>query len=185
MVMNEFLVSKNMAEQVALASDTRDKLLSECTGLSELVNWLDGINRRPGLDELESRLNSIEVKIPALKNCIEYAKEGYRRNLIKKNDFYELVAVCWLPGQLTPIHDHVGSDCAFKIIAGVSTETIYNLNDKGLAYQIDVKEYLPGDICAAAEPYIHRVSNNSNNELINLHVYTPPLHSYNTYEPAN
>ena len=175
----------NMVEQVALASETRDKLLSECDGISRLVEWLDTINRRPGLDELEQKLNFIEVNISALKNCIGYAEEGYQRNVIKKTDFYELVAICWTPGQLTPIHDHVGSDCAFKIIDGVSTETTYNLNNEGLAFPISVREYQPGEICASDEPDIHRVSNNSNKELINLHVYTPPLHAYNLHEPEN
>ena len=175
----------NMVEQVALASETRDKLLSECDGISRLIEWLDTINRRPGLDELEQKLSSIEVNISALKNCIGYAEEGYQRIVIKKTDFYELVAICWTPGQLTPIHDHVGSDCAFKIIDGVSTETTYNLNNEGLAFPISVREYQPGEICASDEPDIHRVSNNSNKELINLHVYTPPLHAYNLHESEN
>jgi|TARA_B100001996_G_scaffold21762_1_gene17349 cysteine dioxygenase len=174
-----------MVEQVALTSETRDILLSECSGISLLVKWLDEIDRRPGLDELEKKLNSIEVNIPALRDCIGYAKTGYQRNVIKKNEFYELVAICWTPDQSTPIHDHVGSDCAFKIIDGISTETTYNLNDMGLAYPIGNREYHAGEICAAAEPDIHRISNNSNNELINLHVYTPPLHAYNVYKPAN
>ena len=120
-----------------------------------------------------------------MKDCIGYAEDGYQRNVIKKTEFYELVAICWTPGQLTPIHDHVGSDCAFKIIDGVSTETTFNLNDKGLAYPTSVRKYHRGEICASDEPDIHRVTNNSHNELINLHVYTPPLHAYNTYEPAN
>ena len=117
-----------MVEQVALDSTARDRLLSECDGISNLVDWLDSIDRRPGLDELDSKLISTEVNIPALKNCIGYAEDGYRRNVIKKTEHYELVAICWNPGQLTPIHDHVGSDCAFKIIAGISTETTYELN---------------------------------------------------------
>jgi cysteine dioxygenase len=173
-----------VVEQVALENVVREKLLSECTGLSKLVDWLDTIDRRPGLEELDYKLTSIDVNIPALKQCIGYAEDGYQRNVIKKTEHYELVAICWNPGQLTPIHDHVGSDCAFKIIDGISTETTYELNDEGLAYPVGVRDYLAGEICAADEPDIHRVSNNSDSELINLHVYTPPLHAYNVYKSA-
>tara|TARA_B100001079_G_scaffold271360_1_gene288532 strand:- start:1852 stop:2394 length:543 start_codon:yes stop_codon:yes gene_type:complete len=173
-----------VAKQVVMHSGARNRLLCECSGISELVIWLDSLDRRPGLDELESKLISMEVNIPVLKECIGYAEDGYQRNVIKKTEHYELVAICWTAGQLTPIHDHVGSDCAFKIIDGVSTETTYQLNDQGLAYPVGVREYLPGEICAADEPDIHRISNNSDNELINLHVYTPPLHAYNVYKPA-
>ena len=101
-----------MVEQVALDPKVRNRLLSECEGISNLVDWLDSIERRPGLAELDSKLISTEVNIPALKNCIGYAEDGYQRNVIKKTEHYELVAICWTPGQLTPIHDHVGSDCA-------------------------------------------------------------------------
>ena len=97
-----------MVEQVALNSGTRENLLSECEGLSSLIEWLDTIQRRPGIKELGQKLESIEVNIPALKDCIGYAEDGYQRNVIKRTEFYELVAICWTPGQLTPIHDHVG-----------------------------------------------------------------------------
>ena len=83
MVINNYLLSENMVEQVALATETRDELLSECDGISQLVEWLDTIYRRPGLGELEQKLNSIQVNISALKNCIGYAKDGYQRNVIK------------------------------------------------------------------------------------------------------
>ncbi|MCH2267834.1 MAG: hypothetical protein DSY41_04565 [Candidatus Poseidoniales archaeon] len=173
-----------MVTQVALESEVRNELLSECSGLSGLVEWLDSIDRRPGLDELDQRLRSTQVNLPALKECIGYADVGYQRNVIKRSEFYELVVICWIPGQETPIHDHVGSDCAFLIVDGVSTETIYETNEEGLAHPINVKRYQPGDVCAAEEPDIHRVSNNTDSELVNLHIYSPPLDAYNIYAPA-
>ena len=174
-----------MVVQVALDPDVRETLLTECTGLSGLVNWLDTIDRRPGLAELDEHLSGLEINVAALKDCIGYADDGYQRNLIKKTEFYELVAICWTPGQDTPIHDHVGSDCAFLIAEGVSTETIYELNDEGLAVPTEVRTYQVGEVCAAEEPDIHRVSNDTNGQLINVHVYTPPLHAYNIYMPAS
>ncbi len=173
-----------MVTQVAIDPEVRDNLLSECPGLSGLVCWLDSINRRPGLDELDGQLTEIEVNLEALRACIGYADDGYQRNVIKKSEHYELVAICWTPGQQTPIHDHVGSDCAFLIVDGVSTETIYEADEEGRARPINIRHYQPGEVCAAEEPDIHRVSNDSESELVNLHVYTPPLHAYNIYAPA-
>ncbi len=177
--------SPPMVVQVELDPEARNNLLSECSGLTGLVDWLDTINRRPGLPELDIQLKGMELNLDALRECIGYADDGYQRNVIKKTEFYELVAICWTPGQDTPIHDHVGSDCAFLIADGVSTETIYQLNDEGLAYPVEVRTYQPGEVCAAEEPDIHRVSNDSNSQLINVHVYTPPLHAYSLYEAAS
>ena len=177
-------VSRDVVTQVAIDPEVRDNLLSECSGLSGLVDWLDSINRRPGLKELDNHLSNLEVNLAALKGCIGYADDGYQRNVIKKSEHYELVAICWTPGQDTPIHDHVGSDCAFLIVDGVSTETIYETDDQGLARPINTRHYQPGEVCAAEEPDIHRVSNDTDSELVNLHVYTPPLHAYKIYAPA-
>ena len=93
------------------------------------------------------------------------------------------MAICWTPGQETPIHDHVGSDCAFLILSGVSTETVYKTDDEGLAFSVSSRRYEPGEVCAADEPDIHRVSNEEQSKLINLHVYTPPLSGFNIYAP--
>ena len=184
MVNNPNHPSPIMVVQVELDSEARNNLLSLCSGLSDLVDWLDTIDRRPGLSELDGHLKGMDINLDVLRDCIGYADDGYQRNVIKKTEFYELVAICWTPGQNTPIHDHVGSDCAFLIADGVSTETIYQLNDEGLAYPVEVRTYQPGEVCAAEEPDIHRVSNDSNSQLINVHVYTPPLHAYNLYESA-
>ena len=167
--------------QALLTEGSRATLLSQCDGLRKLTAWLDGLDRRPGLDELDSRLSSLEINVGALEECIGYTEDDYQRNVIKKNEHYELVAICWKPGQDTPIHDHVGSDCAFLIASGISTETVYEIDQDGLAYPVSDRRYLPGEVCAAAEPDIHRVSNEESTNLINLHVYTPPLSGFKIY----
>ena len=173
-----------MVTQAPLSEQARSTLLSQCESLKGLTEWLDGIDRRPGLEELDARLSSLEVNVDALEDCIGYSEDGYQRNVIKKNEHYELVAICWTPGQDTPIHDHTGSDCAFLIVSGVSTETVYETNEEGLAYPVSDRRYVPGEVCAAEEPDIHRVSNNERTNLINLHVYTPPLSEFKIYAPA-
>ena len=178
------LIGIDVVTQAPLPHEARTELLSQCQGIRGLVDWLDGINRRPGLDELDSRLSGLEINMDALEQCIGYSNDGYQRNVIKKNEYYELVAICWTPGQDTPIHDHVGSDCAFLIVSGVSTETVYKTNGDGLAAPVSTRRYQPGEVCAADEPDIHRVSNDEDTNLINLHVYTPPLSGFNFYSPV-
>ena len=176
--------ARDVVTHTLLTEEVRSTLLSQCDGLRDLTSWLDGLDRRPGLDELDSRLSSLELNVGALEDCIGYSEDGYQRNVIKKNEHYELVAICWNPGQDTPIHNHIGSDCAFLIASGVTTETIYEINQKGLAYPVSDRRYLPGEVCAAAEPDIHRVSNKESTNLINLHVYTPPLSEFQIYTPV-
>ena len=173
------LIGIDVVTQAPLPEEARTELLSQCQGIRGLVDWLDGIDRRPGLDELDSRLSGLEINTDALEECIGYSEDGYQRNVIKKNEHYELVAICWTPGQDTPIHDHVGSDCAFLIVSGVSTETVYQTNGDGLAAPVSTRRYQPGEVCAADEPDIHRVSNDQHSKLNNRHEYTHPQSGYN------
>lgn len=169
-----------------LSDEGREDLISCCKGIADMIAWLDSLDGRPGLDELGNHLHSLPINLDALKKHISYTDEdGYQRNIIKKTQHYEMVAITWKAGQETPIHDHVGSDCAFLIVEGTSTETIYALNDDGLAVPTEVRTYHPGDICAANEPDIHRISNDTDGNLINLHVYTPPLSGFGIYSPVD
>tara|TARA_B100000131_G_scaffold319878_1_gene366659 strand:+ start:392 stop:940 length:549 start_codon:yes stop_codon:yes gene_type:complete len=179
--MSAVIFGVHVVTQAPLSEEVRSRLMDQCDGIRELKEWLDGIDRRPGLDELDSRLSNLELNLGALEECIGYSDDGYQRNVISKNEHYELVAICWTPGQDTPIHDHVGSDCAFLIVSGISTETIYEIDETGQAFAVSSRRYLPGEVCAADEPDIHRVSNDEDCNLINLHVYTPPLSGFNFY----
>ena len=77
----------SMVTQVILSPETREELLSKCTEMDNFVNWLDSIDRRPGLDELALKLSNLKPNSDALENCVGYAKAGYQRHVIKKNDF--------------------------------------------------------------------------------------------------
>ncbi len=44
----------------------------------------------------------------ALAPYVLWNRERYARNLVYRDDFFEVLALCWLPGQRTPIHSHDG-----------------------------------------------------------------------------
>jgi len=44
----------------------------------------------------------------ALAPYLLWKPDTYTRNLIYRDDFFEILALCWLPGQRTPIHSHNG-----------------------------------------------------------------------------
>ena len=165
-----------MVTQVVLSEEERSELVSECELIRDLSHWLDTLNRRPGLSEIDARLSNLNPNTEAIERCIGYSQDGYQRNVISKNENYELVAICWSPGQETPIHDHVGSDCAFLIVSGTCTETVFEANEEDLAIPILSREYKPGGICAAEEADIHRISNESNeNPVSYTHLTLPTI----------
>ena len=173
-----------MVESRTVSSETLEQIRINDSEINDLILWLESFEERPGLDALGEKLQSLDVDVDSLRESIQSAPDDYCRNILFRNENFELVVIIWRPGQDTPIHDHVGSDCAFLILDGESTETIYDLNSEGLAFPICSRIYRPGEVCAADEPDIHRVSNDADSELINMHVYTPPLHAFNIYDSA-
>mgnify|MGYP000134363322 CR=1 FL=1 len=175
------LIGEVVVNQVELSESEVLEITSSSPELSKFINWLDGLDLRPTLKILEKKLLNLKINLEELSKFLGYTDDGYQRNVVKKTDNYELVLICWKAGQRTPIHDHKGSDCAFLILEGISTESIYR-EKEGELMKIGIKRYVPGEVCAAEESDIHKISNDEPKNLVNLHLYSPPLKGFNLYE---
>jgi cysteine dioxygenase len=170
-----------MVVQVLLTENQATMLKFESKELADFIEWLDTFDSRPSLFSLEEKLSNLNLDLSKFQDVLGYADEGYQRNVIKKTANYELVFICWKPGQKTPIHDHFGSDCAFLILEGISTETVYEQKNSKLIEEKS-RTYVPGEVCAAEEQDIHQISNHEKGNLVNLHVYSPPLKGFKIYD---
>lgn len=83
--------------------------------------------------------------------------------------------MCWKPGQCSPIHDHAGSSCGFLILEGTAKEVVYEVTQNNFAKPTHSTHYPQGSICLAHDNDIHHVGNESNEDLVTLHIYSPPL----------
>lgn len=107
------------------------------------------------------------INIDTLKNFLE---SQYARQLIFKTDNVEIILMCWLPEQGTPIHNHGKSDAITLILEGEMTYTTHypdNSKVSGVLRAGDI-EHIPVGI-------EHEVKNSSKNKLVTLHAYSPPL----------
>lgn len=97
---------------------------------------------------------------------------GYRSHVLHVADdgAFSLVALMWLPGQATPIHDHL-SWCVVGIHRGEEHETRYRLEGDRLVVE-GIATAGPGTVTGLLPPGdIHRVTNTSADLSISLHVY--------------
>src|ERR1043165_5778579 len=70
---------------------------------------LEALRAVPSLDELNRLLGEVEVGMDDLRPYVGFKAGTYARHRVFRNDFAELLVLCWRPGQRTPIHDHNGS----------------------------------------------------------------------------
>nr|WP_267242455.1 cysteine dioxygenase family protein [Streptomyces sp. PR69] len=104
----------------------------------------------------------------------------YRQHLLhaEPDGGFSIVALVWLPGQRTPVHDHVAW-CTTGVYEGVEHERRYRLvpaaaDGGGQARLAEMSDAVgeAGTVAAFAPPGdIHRVWNPGPGKAISLHVY--------------
>ena len=93
---------------------------------------------------------------------------------VEPDGSFSIAALIWLPGQATPIHDHV-SWCVVGVYKGTEGETCYQMRGSGHDAYLEVtgtKLNVRGTVDALVPPGdIHSVANASDSVAISLHVY--------------
>ncbi|BDS08170.1 hypothetical protein NT6N_32100 [Oceaniferula spumae] len=165
--------------------------------LQPLINYLSSLTARPDMAVLRDHMLGADVDVNDMADFVRFNASGYRRNMVFENDAVELLCLCWKSGQRSPIHDHAESICGVKIIEGTGTETVYEMTPSGYIKATCSKDYACGEVMVSADSETHQVANlqSTDQDLVTLHIYSPPLRSMKTwsiesrkiqiYEPVN
>ncbi len=137
------------------------------------------------LNDLESLLSKTLTKTTDLESFINFSEESYQRNKIIEKTFFEVYILCWKGGQKSPIHDHKGSTCGLKVISGVATETIFTRKADGKLYAASSSSFVKDQVIGSQDEDIHQIANLQNEDLITIHIYSPPLKNMATYSLEN
>lgn len=145
---------------------------------------LEALREVPSLDELNAWLGEVLVRREDLLPYIGFKAGTYARHRVFRNEYAELLVLCWRPGQRTPIHDHNGSHGAVRVCEGIMWETMFALNERQELYYQTAREWMEGGVTGASVPDIHQLGNPevSGQDLVTIHLYAPPLGVLNTYK---
>jgi cysteine dioxygenase len=53
-------------------------------------------------------VSEAKLRIEALRPYVFWNEHSYTRNLVYRDEIFEVMTICWRPGQKTPIHTHNG-----------------------------------------------------------------------------
>jgi cysteine dioxygenase len=177
----------NLSINLEAANTVAGKTENNCLSLISLVAELQAVNSPPALAQIYDWLNQTEVSDDELQPFRGFKEGNYWRHRVCRNEFVEMLILCWRPGQRTPIHDHNGSHGGVKVCKGMLWETTFNYDPReGLNYK-SAREYATGLVTGSDVPDIHQLGNPdvSGQDLITLHVYAPPLGVLHTYKPGS
>jgi cysteine dioxygenase len=149
-----------------------------------LLKRLRELREAPSLEILDALLDGLTVTEEDVRPHSGFKSGTYARHRVFRNEFVELLVLCWRPGQRTPIHDHNGSYGAVRVCEGVMWETMFGLDETQTLFYKSAREWRPGEVTGADVPDIHQLGNPevSGQNLVTLHLYAPPLNVLNTYK---
>jgi cysteine dioxygenase len=149
-----------------------------------LIERLSALGEAPAFADLSDWLFRVHVTPDDLRPYRFFKQGTYARHRVMRNQFAEMLVLCWRPGQRTPIHDHNGSYGAVRVCEGVMWETMFALDNERRLYYQSAREWSAREVTGADVPDIHQLGNPevSGQDLVTLHIYAPPLGVLNTYK---
>lgn len=148
---------------------------------------------------IHQELAQVRIDHASLEKYLLWETRGYTRNLIYRDDTFELLALCWDSGACSTIHNHAGQECWVHIHRGALCLDDFELADPAQAGvvgdDIIVRRTTRLPRAGAGllthkgpEDDIHRVVNPRSFEsrAVSLHVYARPFDNciiYDTKRP--
>ncbi len=172
--------------------------------VGDVVETLRGFESEPFTrDRILDFLSGVEVERASLEPYAHFSPDRYTRNLVHADDVFELMVLCWQPGQRTPIHSHNGQLGWMVTVRGALAVVEYkyvgcnapqNQQVSGLdclagATEIHldrgpVHECAPGGPVATVDKThtIHQVVVQGREPAVSLHLYSRPIESCVAYD---
>ena len=142
-------------------------------------------------DHVKSLLHGVLCEAGSLEPYLHFVKGRYTRNLIFRNDTFEMLALCWDEGTYSPIHNHSGQDCWFLVQEGQFCLEGYRILEGGTCAGVASLEHVDSQHRVplgavdhrGPENDIHRVTvSKGNPRAVSLHVYAKPFDDCLVYD---
>ena len=153
-----------------------------------IENVIDGLKAIPDVDftlnGVYDFLGRNPVDVDSIVKYFHWSRNFYTRNLIYKDDRFEMMAVCWESGQASRIHNHSNQNCWMTVPVGkllgqnFAIEEIDEANGYCKLHETDTFEL--SDCLAAKvelEEPVHQMLNPERfgGRAVSLHIYSKPF----------
>ncbi len=148
--------------------------------IDQLIKHLD---YGPGYEGYVSVIKGIEFTTEALTPYCSWNAQHYTRNCIARSSCYELLVMCWEPGQQTQIHDYNTNLGWILIMQGELTEALFHKpsGEQQLVSQANNTIKTGQFVYLNDGIGLHQFTNTSHGRTISLHLYAYPITSWNVY----
>lgn len=149
-----------------------------------LEGFLLEMGREPASSLTQERLMDLTQRLRLSDELIEsrtcFAPNTYTRNLVCRSAAFELLVLCWKPGHESTIHDHAGSLNAIRVHRGELTSRLFvpaggSPVGTGPVELVAEEHVRQNGWTGVDRTGVHQLANTSDEHLVTVHVYAPPL----------
>ena len=159
-----------------------------------IENLIEGLTEIPDeefyCEPVYEFLSENPVEMDSISKYFNWSKKFYTRNLIYKDERFELMAICWERGQVSKIHNHADQMCwmtvPFGTLRGQNFKTL-ELDEAKNHCKITESDRFDLSECLTAkvelEEPIHQILNlpEFDSRAVSLHIYSKPFETCLTY----
>src|SRR5688572_538383 len=134
-------------------------------------------------DNVYDYLAANPVEAGSIDRFLFWSPSFYTRNLVYKDDRFEMLAVCWEPGQVSRVHNHDGQRCWMTVPIGRLKGQNFAVEEidesTGYCRLRETDSFEMSESVAAKvelEEPVHQVLNLSefNERAVSIHIYSKP-----------
>lgn len=135
-------------------------------------------------DNVYHFLSENPVNVDSISKYFFWSPNYYTRNLVFKNERFELMAICWEKGQVSRVHNHFDQKCWMTVPVGRLRGQNFAVAEidesKGFCRLRETDSFELADCLAAKvelEEPIHQVLNLAeyNERAVSIHIYSKPF----------
>ena len=122
-------------------------------------------------------MKQVDIPREEYEKYYSWSDEKYARNVLERNNEFEILLICWEKGQLSPIHDFNSQEAWIHPVQGWIKEGRFKINPGDDASLEKVSSVLLGtdEYSYMNQVGIHRYSNAYEVRPFSLNVYSKPV----------
>ena len=151
-------------------------------------NVISGLRQIPDAeftcDNVYDFLGQNPIDVDSITKYFFWDPNCYTRNLIYKDDRFEMMAICWESGQVSRVHNHAEQKCWMTVPVGKLKGQNFAVQEmdesRGYCKLIETDTFCLSDCVAAKvelEEPIHQILNlpEYNERAVSVHIYSRPF----------
>lgn len=154
----------------------------------KIEKLIDGLCQIPDTDftcdNIYHYLSKNPIDVDSISSYFFWSEKFYTRNLLYKDERFEMMAVCWEKGQVSRVHNHADQRCWMTVVEGKlrgQNFAVEEINAEKNFCKLKETDIFDLSDCLAAkvelEEPIHQILNlpDFDERAVSVHIYSKPI----------